>query len=120
MASETPPVADHGRKQRRIDVGLLLFVRGKDAAGLDYEDEAHSGNVSRTGCSFQTHREYKPGDEFEIMIPKRPGREEPDYITPARVVRVTPARDGQSWHVGVLFLGPRFHRVFVSENTQIT
>jgi hypothetical protein len=108
---------ESGRVQKRIAVGLSIFVRGTDAEGRHWEEETTSGNVSRSGASFPISRKLAVGDTLEVKIPKRPGTHEPDYETPARVVRVNEAPDGESFQVGVMFLGPRFHRVFVSESS---
>jgi len=107
------------RVQRRIEVGLPIVVRGTDREGERFEDTAQSYNVSRTGASFSTLRQLEVGMEVELSIPRPGTRREPetDFVTLARVVRVLPEKKDRGRIVGVQFVGPRFHRVFVSEST---
>lgn len=109
------------RIQRRIAVGLPMTVRGTDAAGIRFEDASQTHNVSRTGVSFITSRELKLGMDVEIAI-SREGARDSDFQTLAHIVRVepaepdAPAKDApQQYLIGVQFIGPRFHRVFVNE-----
>jgi len=107
------------RAERRIEVGLPMLVRGTEPGGISFEESTRSHNVSRSGAAFRTTRRVDVGTDIEIIILRRPaGREsESDFITRARVVRVLPGKDEQERIVGVQFLGPRFHHIFVSEWT---
>jgi hypothetical protein len=107
------------RLQRRIAVGLPLLVRGTDREGNAFEEVTQSYNVSRTGVSFSTGRELDPGTKLEIIIPRPNTLRETgsDFVTLGRVVRILPGKSAREKTVGVEFLGPRFHRVFVSEGT---
>jgi len=105
------------RVQRRINVGLPILVRGKDAGGVRYEDSVHSFDLSRTGLSYTTAREIAVGEDVEIVIPPSGSLRNPEkeFATLAHVVRVqNGAADGERI-VGVQFYGPRLNRVFVSE-----
>jgi hypothetical protein len=107
------------RTQRRIAVGLPMTVRGTDAGGIRFEDASQTHNVSRTGVSFLSSRELKLGMDVEITI-SREGAKDSDFQTLAHVVRVEAASESpedapQQFLVGVQFIGPRFHRVFVNE-----
>ena len=118
----SPDKPDQGadrRLQRRIAVGLPLLVRGTDHEGNAFEDLAHSYNVSRTGVSFSTMRQFDLGMELEIVIPRPSTLRDSgsDFVTLGRVVRILPGKTEREKAVGVEFVGPRFHRVFVSEGT---
>ncbi len=104
------------RTQRRVTVGLPMTVRGTDAAGTRFEDASQTHNVSRTGVSFLTSRELKVGMDVEITI-RREGARDGDFQTLAHVVRIDGAGNEApaQYLVGVHFVGPRFHRVFVNE-----
>ncbi|MBI1749066.1 MAG: PilZ domain-containing protein [Acidobacteria bacterium] len=107
-----------GRVQKRVAVGLAIQVSGKEADGTPFEDTVHSGNVSRTGASFTTLRGLEVGMEVDVVIPRRPGeREDADFATRARIVRVQPGSAERELLIGMQFLDRRFHRVFVSEST---
>ena len=58
------------------------------------------------------------GDDVEITIPlpKQKAEGETDFATRGRVVHVAPGKGKRQRIVGVLFTGPRFHRVFSSES----
>lgn len=111
--------ASDRRTQRRIAVGLPMLIRGTDRQGMHFEDTCHSYDVSRNGASFSSTRELELGMEVEIVIPRQnPNRPtDNDFITQARVVRVLPGEKTGESLIGVQFVGPRFHRVYVSEST---
>ena len=117
-AGKTGAAADR-RLQRRIEVGLPLLIRGIDADGMKFEDTVQSYDVSRNGASFETVRHMTNGMEVEIIIPRpTPVRElENDFVSRARIVRVGAVKGKKESLIGVLFVGPRFHRVFLSENS---
>ena len=107
------------RQQRRITVGLGVIVRGSDEKGRRFEETSEILDVSRTGASFATARNIKVGTDLELIIPKlglaRPSSD--DFETLAHVVRVTSgSREGENI-IGVQFVGPKFHRVFITEGT---
>jgi hypothetical protein len=116
MVATTP----NRRVHRRVAVGLPLLVRGTDATGMRFEDTAESYDVSRTGASFLTSRELRLGSEVEVVIPQVGGVRNPasDFATLARVMRVTLVNSQGLKTVGVEFLGARFRRVYVSEETR--
>ena len=107
------------RMQRRISVGLQIVVRGQDRAGRRFEETSNVVDVSRTGASFSTVRDIPVGADLEVMIPKLGlGRPSPDdFQTLAHVVRISESAESEERLVGVQFVGPRFHRVFITEGT---
>ena len=112
------PEQPGGRVQKRVAVGLAMQVSGKEVGGMPFDDTVYSGNVSRTGASFHTHRRLEVGMDVDVLIPRRPGDPvDADFASRARVVRAQPEADGQEILVGVQFLDRRFHRVYVSETT---
>jgi hypothetical protein len=110
----SPAGPSSGRQQKRIEVGLKMRVRGKDRHGVPFDDTVYSNNVSRTGASFRIERELEVGQTIEIVIPPRVGRDEADFVTTAKIVRVQPTEVERERIVGVQF-ERRFLRVFVSE-----
>jgi c-di-GMP-binding flagellar brake protein YcgR len=110
-------VSDDRRTQRRIGVGLTVLVRGTDSAGKKFEETTASYDVSRTGASFALHHALEVGHELEITILKQtPAESDRDFVTQGRVVRILPGEDEDEKLIGVRFIGPRFHRVFVPES----
>jgi hypothetical protein len=117
--SEKPGVAERDRRgQRRISVGLQIVVRGTDGSGRRFEETSQVLDVSRTGASFTCSRELPMGADLELLIPKlglgRPSAD--DFQTLAHVMRVGPA-EGGGFVIGAQFVGPRFHRVFITEQS---
>lgn len=111
---------DERRKQRRISVGLDVIVRGQDRDGRRFEVTSQILDVSRTGASFLTPRDIEMGADVEILIPKlglsgRPSRD--DYQTLAHVVRVIDDPVSGQRVIGVQFVGPKFNRVFITEES---
>jgi hypothetical protein len=106
------------RSERRIAVRLPLRVRGRDSRGVPFEEETSSENLCRSGAAFLTRFDVAIGSDLEIRIPfsrYASRRSEADFATSGRVVHVgAPATGGQL--VGVQFTGPRFQRMFRSEN----
>ncbi len=119
--SEKPREVDgqERRQQRRITVGLPVLVRGADGTGRRFEETSEILDVSRTGASFSMRREIAVGADLELMIPKLGlGRPSPDdFQTLAHVVRVSDGADDGEKILGVQFVGPRFHRVFITEGS---
>ena len=107
------------RQEHRIVVHLPMRVRGKDHDGMSFEENTQSENVCRSGAAFVTTHLLDLGSDVEIFIPlPTPRREsETDFATRGRVVYVVPGKGQHERIVGVEFVGPRFHRVFVPEST---
>ena len=107
------------RRQRRIGVALEVRIRGKDRAGLPFEETSSSENVSRGGFSLQSSHDLELGTELEIEIERRiPGRGEVSpFLTQGVVLRAAPTGDGL-YAVGVRFTGPQFP-TYASESTTI-
>ena len=120
MTAQNPEDTGRNRRmQRRVDVGLPVVVLGTDSEGQAFQETAQSSNVSRTGASFVTTRPLEVGMEVELIISRTEGPRsaEKDFNTRARVMRVSQGENPRERIIGVHFLGPRFHRVFVSEST---
>jgi hypothetical protein len=102
-----------------VEVGLPMIVRGTDRHGMRFEDATHCFNVSRTGASFATTRDFELGADVEVLITLASGGRGGlgDFSTLARVVRIVPGEDPAEKVVGVQFLEARFPRVFSSEST---
>lgn len=111
--------SDERRKQRRINVGLDVVVRGQDRDGRRFELTSQILDVSRTGASFLTTRDVAMGADLELLIPKLGlGRaSKDDYQTLAHVVRVVDDPVSGQRVIGVQFVGPRFNRVFITEES---
>ena len=111
--------ADERRKQRRINVGLHVVVRGQDGDGRRFEITSEILDVSRTGASFLSARDIAMGADLELLIPKlglgRPSKD--DYQTLAHVVRLVDDPVSGQRVIGVLFVGPKFNRVFITEES---
>ena len=107
------------RRERRIPVHLPIVVRGKDRAGITFEEHTSCENVCRGGAAFATHHPLALGIQLEIRIPvgSNATKGEKEFSTQGRIVHVKPGRNTQEIIVGVEFTGPRFHRMFVSEMT---
>lgn len=110
------PDQPNTQRPKRIEVGLAMQVKGKEANGLPFDDTVHSGNVSRTGASFLTRRRLEIGMEVDVLIPRRPGDPaDANFDSRALVVRVQPGAEENEILVGLQFLDRKFHRVYVSE-----
>lgn len=107
------------RRDRRIAVRLPMQVRGTNRDGERFEENTSSENVCRGGAAFASRHELELGAavEINIPVPKQGPEAETDFATRGRVVHVAPGRGQREKIVGVQFIGPRFHRVFLSENT---
>lgn len=57
------------RSQRRVKVAIPIRVRGLDAAGNEYDDEAVAVEVSRRGLSFLTPRNLAVSAALTVVIP---------------------------------------------------
>ncbi len=101
------------RAERRITVHLPMRVSGTDRDGIPFEDFTESENVCRTGAAFLTKRRLNLGVDLDIVIPLPQSTS--DFSTRGRIVHLRPGPEAHSQIVGVLFTGPRFHRVFVPE-----
>jgi PilZ domain len=108
------------RAERRIAVRLPITVRGRDAAGVTFEEVTSSENLCRGGAAFKTRFDVAVGMDLDISIPlsqtgARRKTKEDDFAAQGRVVHV---RDGESGErvVGVQFMNNRFRRLFVPES----
>ncbi len=113
------PSISKPRAERRIAVRLPLTVRGRDASGVNFEEETSSENLCRGGAAFVTRFDVAIGSDLEICIPRshfgaRRKEKEADFATQGRVVHVRDAESGERL-VGVQFTGPRFRRLFQPE-----
>lgn len=117
-ASASTPALER-RRERRIPVHLPIVVRGQDSGGFPFEEHTACENVCRGGAAFATRYPLDLGGQLEISIPMAAtaSAEEKEFSTQGRIVHVKPGRDNRELIVGVEFTGPRFHRMFVSENT---
>jgi len=125
MVPATELSASKQRSERRISVRLPLKVRGRDARGINFEEETSSENLCRNGAAFLTRFDVAIGSDLEIRIPftRYPARRttrmeqtEKDFATYGRVVHVADSEQPGEHYVGVQFTGPRFQRVFRSES----
>ena len=118
-AGATGPAFER-RRERRIAVHIPIHVRGTDRDGLPFEETTESENVCRGGAAFAVQRELDLGADLEITIPAPGQRSQPenDFSTRGCVVHIAPGRHPRERIVGVRFVGPRFHRVFLSESTK--
>ena len=117
MSASTPAL--ERRRERRVPVHLPIVVRGKDRAGLAFEEHTSSENLCRGGVAFATRHPLELGVQLELHIPvaSAAASEEKEFATQGRIVHVKRGKTAQELIVGVEFTGPRFHRMFVSENT---
>ncbi len=116
--SATRPALER-RRERRVPVHLPMLVRGTDRAGEWFEERTSSVNLCRGGAAFATRFELDLGCKLEINIPVPPaaGESELEFATQGRVVHLAPGAQASELIVGVMFTGPRFNRMFVSEST---
>ncbi len=107
------------RRERRVPVHLPMLVRGTDRSGAKFEERTSSENLCRGGAAFATRYALELGVEVEIRIPPatRASDTESEFSTQGRIVHLKPGKDDHEMIVGVEFIGPRFHRLFVSEST---
>ena len=112
------PTAER-RRERRIEIRLLVQVRGKDAEGAEFEERTSSENLCRGGVAFVTRRRIGPGTSLEIHIPlpAPTGMAEDEFSTVGRVVHVENAEADTGLLIGLEFTGPRFRRIFQAETT---
>lgn len=118
MSQTTERIARQ-RSERRISVRLPLRVRGRDTRGFAFEEDTSSENLCRSGAAFRTRFDVAIGSNLEIRIPLQGAaarRDDTDFQTQGRVVHVSQALPDGEKVVGVQFVGPRFQRVFRSEN----
>ena len=106
------------RRERRIAVHLPMQVRGKDFEGAEFEESTRSENLCRGGAAFVLRRKLGQGTSLEIRIPlpAPDGASEDEFSTVGRVVHMVEAVPSSSQLVGVEFIGPRFRRIFQTED----
>ena len=116
--SATSPTLER-RRERRVPVQLPILVRGADRDGEWFEEHTASVNLCRGGAAFATRVAIELGSQLEIQIPVQPvaGETDAEFATQGRVVHFTPGTKEHERIVGVMFTGPRFNRMFVSEST---
>ncbi len=105
------------RSERRLRVRLPVDVSGTDRNGAGFDEKTFSEDLCRGGMAFVISRALEPGTDVEIhlSLPSPEGNREPsDFATRGRVRHVQTIRSGSV--VGVVFVGPRLHRLFVSES----
>ena len=107
------------RRERRVPVHLPMLVRGTDRLGESFEERTSSVNLCRSGAAFATRFSLDLGSELEINIPVPPvsGETDTEFATQGRVVHFAPGSQSSELIVGVMFTGPRFNRMYVSEST---
>jgi hypothetical protein len=96
-----------------------MLVRGTDRLGASFEERTSSRNLCRGGASFATRVPLDLGSQLEINIPVPPvaGETELEFATQGRVMHLAPGSQSSELIVGVMFTGPRFNRMYVSEST---
>jgi hypothetical protein len=104
------------RREKRVQVRLPVEIRGKDSSGAQFNEVTTSENLCRGGVAFTLTRELDLGAMLDINIPlPRGGKQgDNDFATRGQVRHMS--RSGDSLIFGVMFTGPRFHHMFVSEN----
>jgi hypothetical protein len=107
------------RRERRVPLHLPMLVRGKDRSGEIFEERTSSVNLCRGGAAFATRVALELGSHVEIIIPvpPAPGQSDAEFATQGRVVHFSSGTQERERIVGVMFTGPRFNRMFVSEST---
>jgi hypothetical protein len=96
------------QRAERRGLRLELEVRGKDADGRSFKDQAQSRNVSGGGICFASRRLLALGTRLELRIAlppplRRPFGNRPIYAVRALVCRVEPVA-GEGFRVGARFL----------------
>lgn len=115
-ASASPNQAER-RSERRLRVRLPVGVRGTDRTGTGFDEKTFSEDLCRGGMAFVLSRALEPGADVEIHLslpaPEGSG-EQTDFATRGQVRHVKAIASGSV--VGVVFVGPRLHRLFLSES----
>jgi hypothetical protein len=105
------------RSDHRLRVRLPVGVRGTDISGASFEEKTFSEDVCRGGMSFVLSRSLAPGLAVEIRLPLPSPvgkREQSDFATQGQVRHVESIESGSV--VGVIFVGPRLHQLFLPES----
>jgi len=117
--SETPASPNFAvrRSERRLRVRLPVGVRGTDRSGAGFHEMTFSEDVCRGGMAFVLSRALEPGADVEInlSLPSPEGNREQTNFTTRGQVRHVQTLESRSV-VGVVFVGPRLHRLFASES----
>ena len=88
------PTADSGPQRTERRVRLPIEVHGIDRTGVRFEERTMCQNVCRGGAAFSLTHDIDLDVELDLSIPlPRQGRV-----------------------IGVKFIGPRSHHVFLSES----
>jgi hypothetical protein len=105
------------RSERRLRVRLPVGVRGTDRNGAAFDEKTYSEDVCRGGMAFVLSRGVEPGADVEIHLSlpaPEGGREPTDFATRGQVRHTRAVNSGTV--VGVVFVGPRLHRLFLAES----
>jgi c-di-GMP-binding flagellar brake protein YcgR len=107
------------RRERRVSVHLPIVIRGLDFGGSHFEEPTSSENLCRGGVALAMRNPVELGHSLEIRIPVLPtaASSETVFSTRGRIVHWKQGKDADESIVGVEFTGPRFHRMYVSEET---
>jgi hypothetical protein len=106
------------RTERRVQVRVPVEVNGVDRAGMRFREQTMSENLCRGGVAFSLVHDIDLGVELELSIPlpRQRQREESDFSTRGQVCHIRTGSSGRL--IGVRFIGPRFHHLFVSESAE--
>ena len=105
------------RAERRLRVRLPVDVRGTDRNGAAFDEKTFSEDLCRGGMAFVLSRSIEPGADIDIRLPlPSPSgkRGQTDFATRGQVRHVQAVHSGCV--VGVMFVGPQLHRLFLSES----
>jgi c-di-GMP-binding flagellar brake protein YcgR len=94
------------RRSQRIHVQIPMFVRGTDAAGLEFLDLTKTLDISATGAYLATARSIRTNQIINLTIPapSSPSATLPAETPPSQA-RVRRHRSGVGFYlVGVEFL----------------
>ena len=93
------------RRSQRIHVQIPMFVRGTDAAGLEFLDLTKTLDISATGAFLASPRSIRPNQLVNLTIPAPPS---PSSTMPAETPPIQArVRRHRAAH-GVYLLGVEF------------
>ncbi len=84
---------------------------------MTFEERTYSEDVCRGGMAFILTRSIEAGASLEIHLPlPSPAgkKDQTDFATRGQVRHVKVSKSGTV--IGVVFIGPRLHRIFASES----
>jgi len=95
------------RSGKRVEAALSVQIRGTDARGIPFEEQAPTVNVSEQGLCLLTRRELEHAANLNVMIAGRgairAGGARSDFQAHALVVYVF--KEGEVNRVGIRFVG---------------